>query len=123
MIATVYKLPSWILNQDNKPSLELFNLILENSASDTLEAKTTDKPTYTKLQIQTTYSTNDINSYNYVLFDGNWYAISSISYKQETADGVIYNIEATIDIYLSFIVKYFSEKKNTITKYSLSKSI
>lgn len=109
MIATVYKLPSWILNQDNKPSLELFNLILENSASDTIQAKTYQRPTYTKLEIQTAFSTSDINSYNYVLFDGNWYAITSISYIQDTADNVIYSIETTIDIYLSFIVKYFSE--------------
>lgn len=109
MIATVYKLPSWILNQDNKPSLELFNLILENSASDTLEAKTYERPTYTKLNIQSAFSTSDINSYNYVLFDGNWYAITSISYLQDTPSSVIYSIEATIDIYLSFIVKFFSE--------------
>ena len=109
MIATVYKLPSWILNQDNKPSLELFNLIIDNSASDTLEAKTYQRPTYTKLIIQSSFSTSDINSYNYVLFDDNWYAISSISYLQDTSNGVVYEIEATIDIYLSFIVSYFAE--------------
>lgn len=110
MIATLYKLPSWILNQDNKPSLELFNIIIEKSANDTLEAKTYERPTYTKLHIQAAFSTSDINSYNYVNFDGNWYAISSISYLQDTANNVIYSIEATIDIYLSFIVKYFTEK-------------
>ena len=109
MIAKVYKLPSWILNQDNKPSLELFNLIIDNSASDTLEAKTYQRPTYTKLIIQSSFSTSDINSYNYVLFDDNWYAISSISYLQDTSNGVVYEIEATIDIYLSFIVSYFAE--------------
>ena len=109
MIATLYKLPSWIMNQDNKPSLELFNLILENSASDTLTAKTTQRPTYTKLVIQATFTTGDIMAYNYVNFDGNWFMITDIAYLQDTQEAVIYEVTATIDVYLSFIVSYFSE--------------
>ena len=112
MIAKVYKFPSWILNQDNKPSLELFNLIKENSADATLDANTVDLDniTYTKLKIQTSFTFGDLNTYNYVLFNNCWYAINDISVKQVNSNETLtYIITATIDIYLSFIIPYFSE--------------
>lgn len=109
MIVDVYNLPSWILNQDNKPSLELFNLIITNSAVKTLEAKTYQRPTYTKLEVQASFTAGDLNTYNYLLFDGNWYAINGIEYIQDNQGSITYHIMATIDIYLSFIVNFFSE--------------
>ena len=104
MIAKVYKFPSWILNQDNKPSLELFNLIKENSADATLDANTVDLDniTYTKLKIQTSFSFGDLNTYNYVLFNNCWYAINDIEVIQPNSNGSLtYKLTATIEYLLN----------------------
>lgn len=109
MIATVYDLPSWIANNDNKPSLQVFNQLLNQSSSFSLKAETIEQPTLTTLIIQSSYTVEDWYKYNYVNFNNLWYVIKEVKYVEATNNTV--EIEAEIDIYLSFIVNYFDETK------------
>ena len=109
MIATVYNLASWIANNDNKPSLQVFNQLLNQSSSFSLKAETMEQPTLTTLIIQSSYKVEEWYKYNYVNFNNLWYTIKEVKYVEATNNTV--EIEAEIDIYLSFIVNYFDETK------------
>ncbi|MBR4485935.1 hypothetical protein IKS57_00955 [bacterium] len=52
MIATLYKLPSWFTNQDNKPTLQVFNNFVANAESSITQAKTVNEPTLEDIEIQ-----------------------------------------------------------------------
>ena len=113
MIAYVYNLPSWISNPDNKPSFNLWQIILNNNISSKIECKTISQPTLTSLFIQSSYSINNWYKYNYVNFNDLWYIIDTVNYVSD--NNQVVEINCHIDIYLSFIVKYFDEN-NSITK-------
>lgn len=107
MIATIYSLPSWIANPDNKPSYQLFQTFINNPV--TLEAKTIEQPTLTTLTIQSSYTVENWYKYNYVKFKDLWYVIKDVSYLSENNNVV--SINAELDIYLSFVVSYFDTTK------------
>ena len=70
MIATIYSLPSWIANPDNKPSYQLFQTFINKPV--TLEAQTIEQPTLTTLSIQSSYTIENWYKYNYVKFKDLW---------------------------------------------------
>lgn len=107
MIAYVYNLPSWISNPDNKPSYNLWQIILKNHSSSKIECKTISQPTLTTLSIQSSYSVSDWYKFNYVNFNNWWYIIDSVNYVSD--NNQVVEVNCHIDIYLSFIVQYFDE--------------
>lgn len=113
MIAYVYNLPSWISNPDNKPSYNLWQIILNNNTSSKIECKTIAQPTLTTLSIQSSYSINNWYKFNYVNFNNLWYIIDTVNYVSD--NNQVVEINCHIDIYLSFIVQYFDEN-SSLTK-------
>ena len=113
MIAYVYNLPSWISNPDNKPSYNLWQIILNNHGSSKIECKTISQPTLTSLFIQSSYSISNWYKYNYVNFNNLWYIIDEVNYVSD--NNQVVEIKCHIDIYLSFIVQYFDEN-STLSK-------
>ena len=111
MIATLYKLPSWFTNQDNKPTLQVFNNYVANAESSITQAKTVNEPTLEDIEIQSESTIENWSQYNYIKFKNLWYRIIDISYVQATNDTV--QITGKIDIYLSFVVSFFDEVNNT----------
>ena len=103
MIATIYSLPSWISNIDNKPSLQAFNLMLSNSNTLTIDkAELLQQPTLTNLVIRSSCTIPEWYKYNYVKFQGLWYVIKDFQYMDDNNHSVDINCE--LDIYLSQMV-------------------
>lgn len=108
MIATIYSLPSWLSNIDNKPTLQAFNLMLSNSNTLTIDkAELIQQPTLTNLVIQSSCAITNWYKYNYVKFQGLWYVIKDFQYMDDNTQTV--NINCELDIYLSFVLPYFDE--------------
>ncbi len=108
MIAKIYSLPSWLSNIDNKPTLQAFNLMLSNSNTLTIDkAELIQQPTLTNLVIQSSCTIPEWYKYNYVSFQGLWYVIKDFQYMDDNTQAVVINCE--LDIYLSFVLKYFDE--------------
>ena len=110
MIATVYQLPSWISNIDNKPTLQAFHTILTNAKTETLSAQTTITPDLLNVVVQSSYEIGEWYKYNYILIDGLWYVIDNVTYNSDNNEVV--DIHGNLDIYLSFVLPYFDETAN-----------
>lgn len=114
MIAKIYSLPSWLSNIDNKPTLQAFNLMLSNANTLTIDkAELIQQPTLTNLVIQSSCTIPEWYKYNYVSFQGLWYVIKDFQYMDDNTQAVVINCE--LDIYLSFVLKYFDETTTNTT--------
>lgn len=114
MIAKIYSLPSWISNIDNKPTLQAFNLMLNNSNTITIDkSQVREAPTLTNLVIQSSCTIQEWYKYNYVKFQNLWYVIKDFQYSSDNYNVVFINCE--LDIYLSFVLPYFDETTTTET--------
>lgn len=113
MIATLYKLPSWFTNQDNKPTLQVFNNFVANAESTITQAKTFSEPTLEDIEIQSEGTIENWSQYNYIKFKNLWYRIINISYVQDTNNTI--QVTGKIDVYLSYVVSFFDEVNNTNT--------
>lgn len=110
MIATIYKLPSWWTNQDNKPTLQVFNNYVNKANSITLNAETINEPTLEDIEVQSEITIENWTQYNYIKFNNLWYRIINITYIQNTNNTV--QITGKIDVYLSFVISFFDEANN-----------
>lgn len=112
MIATVYKLPTWIM-EENKPSYSLFIELSQQAYQETINCETVDYPTLTTLNVRSSLTLNNWNIYNYININNLWYKIVDVSYI--SANNNVVNIDAEIDIYLSYVLTFFNE--NNLFEY------
>lgn len=113
MIATLYKLPTWIM-EDNKPSYNLFIQLSQQAQQESINCETVEYPTLTTLNVRSSLTLDNWNIYNYININNLWYKIVDVSYI--SANNNVVNIDAEIDIYLSYLLKYFDV--NNISFYS-----
>ena len=113
MIATLYKLPTWIM-EENKPSYNLFIQLEQQAQQESINCETVECPTLTTLQVRSSLTLNSWNIYNYININNLWYKIVDVSYI--SANNNVVNIDGEIDIYLSYLLKYFDV--NNISFYS-----
>ena len=104
MIATLYKLPTWIM-EENKPSYNLFIELEQQALQEIISCETIEYPTLTTLNVRSSLTLNNWNIYNYININNLWYKIVDVSYI--SANNNVVNIDGEIDIYLSYVLKYF----------------
>lgn len=104
MIATLYKLPTWIM-EENKPSYNLFIQLSQQAQQESINCETIEYPTLTTLQVRSSLTLNNWNIYNYININNLWYKIIDVSYI--SANNNVVNIDGEIDIYLSYLLNYF----------------
>lgn len=107
MVAQLLIMPPWFVSPDDKPSYELFQAAINNSSYVSVECKTIEAPTLSELVIQTSCDWTNLASYNYVKWNGNYYVIEDANYV--SANNNVVQLHCQIDIYLSFLVYYFTE--------------
>lgn len=119
MITQLYKVNGWIINSDNKPSLESWNWLKENGYISIFETepKTITQPSLSQIEIQIATPTldNAFKDYNLIKFQDYFYKIVDVSVVQQQANQFIFQIKGQIDYYLSFLLPIFSEKSTNKT--------
>ena len=113
MIATLYKLPGWIGNPENKPSLQVFNKFLASAQTTIIETKTITTPDLLNIVVQASGTTLSLYNYNYIKLDNLWYLIKNITTTQ--LNNPVVAIQANIDVYLSFIIAFMDEQSQVQT--------
>ena len=114
MIINVYNIKqSWIFTQENKPSKQLFETILSNSTKSSCNAQFIEHPTSFTIKIR--LSDVDVFSYNWNLVsldDQVFYTVQNVEILQLQKQTII-NIDAQIDLYLSYICNLFDETNSS----------
>ena len=119
MIITIYNIKeSWIFTNENKPSLQLFNQILLNSQISKCTPSFIEFPSSFNVKIR--ISDANVFMYNWNLIQLNddvYYRVNNVEIVQEKHNnsGTVINIEAEIDLYLSYVIKLFDETANIQT--------
>lgn len=129
MIITVYNIKeSWIFTHENKPSLQLFNTILNNSTTSTVTAQFVEHPNNFNINVR--MSDNDVFAYNWNLIklnDNVYYKVTDVQILQEKSSSTpntIINVNAEIDLYLSYVVNLFDENStNSIPVFFIQKHL
>ena len=104
MIATLYKLPTWIM-EENKPSYNLFIQLEQQAQQETINCETIEYPTLTTLNVRSSLTLYNWNIYNYININNLWYKIVDVSFI--SANNNVVNIDGEIDIYLSYLLNFF----------------
>ena len=116
MIIQVYNiLPSWIFTNENKPSKQLFNMILSQSETSTCQAQFVQHPNSFNIKIR--LSDEDWTQYNWNLIcldEKVYYKVTNVEILQQQKH-IILNVDAEIDLYLSYIINLFDETSNNVT--------
>lgn len=104
---------SWIFTNENRPSQQLFNYIISNSATEPLTADFTDGA-FDTFNIKIQIGVKDIFSFNYNLVrlnNGYYYVVKDFKMIQLN----ILEISATLDNYLTFLLPLYDEKTTDTT--------
>ena len=117
MIATLLQLPAWFVSPDDKPSYQVFNNYLDLIESNQMfkaECQTISTPTLSELVIQIgNIVWVSLINFNYVKWNNQYYIIQDINYV--SANNNVVQIHGQIDLYLSFLVRFFDENNNVLT--------
>ena len=95
MIATLYKLPTWIM-EENKPSYNLFIQLSQQAQQESINCETIEYPTLTTLNVRSSLTLDNWNIYNYININNLWYKIVDVSFI--SANNNVVNIDGEIDI-------------------------
>lgn len=112
----LYNIPVWYFGE-NKPSYQLFLATIANLKPFSFTNSTIlESPDLFNITFEALSSSPYNTSYNLVVFNNCYYQIKNISYKQNVNKQYAIEIQAVLDVYLSFLLSYFDEKNLTYTK-------
>ena len=117
MVATLLQLPAWFLSPDDKPTYTVFNNYLnsiQNNQMFETQCQTISTPTLSELVIQIgNIAWVSLINFNYLKWNDQYYVIQDVNYV--SANNNVVQIHAQIDLYLSFLVRFFDENNNVLT--------
>lgn len=116
MIIQVYNiLPSWIFTNENKPSKQLFNMILSQSETSKCQAQFVQHPNSFNIKIRLSDENWTKYNWNLICLDEKiYYKVTNVEILQQQKH-IILNVDAEIDLYLSYIINLFDETSTSIT--------